>query len=241
MRGPTGQQLAGVPFGVERSNRCRRSIHRSGGRSEFRLAPRATVASVVRGQLGRNVSPARRAPHASAPQRIEGNGLRCEMERTPDAKAARSRRESSGGGHLWQEGVWRARGSRAAHTPQLGLYFARPELRRSRTSPECGRETQKAHVLAKRGYIVNCVEHTIATLAIGMEHGLDSQRRAGVLCFEERRAAYYGMRPRAARWVIGRARAIASRANWATTDNRCLTCQEISGILSSEPVSRPGG
>ena len=105
LRGPTGQQLAGISFGVERSNRRRRTIHRTGGRSEFRLAPRATVASVVRGQLGRNVSPARRAPHASVPQRIEWIGLRCEKEKTPDAQAARSRRDSSGGGHLWQEGV----------------------------------------------------------------------------------------------------------------------------------------
>ena len=109
--GPASQQLTGIAFGVERSDRCRRAIHRTGGRPEFRLAPRATVASVVRGQLGRNVSPARRAPHASVPQRIEWNGLRCDMERTPDAQAARSRRESSGGGHLWQEGVCRARDS----------------------------------------------------------------------------------------------------------------------------------
>ena len=33
------------------------------------------------------------------------------------------------------------------------LYLTRPEVRRSCTSPECGRDAQKAHVLAKRGYI----------------------------------------------------------------------------------------
>ena len=36
------------------------------------------------------------------------------------------------------------------------LYLTRPEMRRSRTSPECGRNAQKPHVLAKRGY-VKCV------------------------------------------------------------------------------------
>ena len=35
-------------------------------------------------------------------------------------------------------------------------YRARPEVRRSRTSPGCGRDAQKPHVLAKRGY-VKCV------------------------------------------------------------------------------------
>ena len=35
---------------------------------------------------------------------------------------------------------------------QRGLYPTRPEVRRSRTSPECGRDAPEAHVLAKRGY-----------------------------------------------------------------------------------------
>ena len=36
------------------------------------------------------------------------------------------------------------------------VYLTRPELRRSCTSPECGRDAQQAHVLAKRGYIQMC-------------------------------------------------------------------------------------
>ncbi len=42
---------------------------------------------------------------------------------------------------------------RHAHAFGLRLYLARAEVRCSRISPECGRNAQTAHVLAKRGYI----------------------------------------------------------------------------------------
>ena len=43
------------------------------------------------------------------------------------------------------------------------LYLTRPELRRSCTSPECGRDAQQAHVLAKRGYTLTDVTNSNAT------------------------------------------------------------------------------
>ena len=37
-------------------------------------------------------------------------------------------------------------------TETYKIYPTRPEVRRSRTSPECGRDAPETHVLAKRGY-----------------------------------------------------------------------------------------
>ena len=50
----------------------------------------------------------------------------------------------------------RISGTLAQTIPAADVYLTRPELRRSCTSPECGRDAQQAHVLAKRGYIQMC-------------------------------------------------------------------------------------